>query len=169
MRFTIPLLAFLVLALGSAQAEARSCSSFATIQKYDGEGSRVKLKFKKGRVHKYFPRPDGSPTELKVPRSCSGRVVRKTVVGVNATGGRLSVTQVRTNFEGRMMNDTEDPAWLGNVIEKLIADKTQVVAVIKPGVKDDDPNTLTTIYMPISDEERAEIQRIDDQAIDIEE
>ena len=66
-----------------------------------------------------------------------------------------------------MLNDTDDPAWLPAQLGKLIADETKVVIVIRPGPGKDSPLGLTTVYLPITDEERAEIKRLEDQAKDI--
>jgi hypothetical protein len=79
----------------------------------------------------------------------------------------MSVTQVRSNFEGKMLNDTEDPAWLPAKLKQLIEAKTLVVILIRPGVGKDAPLGVTTIYLPITEEELAEIKRIDDEAEDI--
>jgi len=86
---------------------------------------------------------------------------------VKPTGGRLSVTQVRSNFEAKMLNDTEDPAWLPAQLQELIEGKTVLVIVIRPGIGKDAPLGVTTIYLPITEEELAEIKRIDDEAEDI--
>jgi hypothetical protein len=77
------------------------------------------------------------------------------------------VTQVRSNFQGKMLNDLEDPAWLPAQLKKLVGDKTTVVIVIRPGVGKDAPLGVTTIYLPITEEELAEIKRIEDDAEDI--
>jgi hypothetical protein len=170
MRFAIPILAVLVLALGAAQAQAAgSCSSFAVFEKYDSEGSRVKIKHGRGSMKKYFPLPEGAPSDTqKVPGTCKKKVTKETTFDVKATGGRLSVTQIRTNFEGKMLNDPDDPEWLGEFIKKLIADETEVVVVIRPGMGKGAPLGINTVYMPITDEELAEIKRLEDQAEEIE-
>ena len=80
----------------------------------------------------------------------------------------MSVTQLRSNFEGKMLNDTEDAAWLPAELAKLIEAKTVVLAIVRPGKKKTDPVALTTLYLPITDEEVAEIARIDAQAKDVE-
>jgi hypothetical protein len=49
----------------------------------------------------------------------------------------------------------------------LIADQTPVVIVIRPGIGKDAPLGITTIYLPITDEELAEIQRIEAQEEDM--
>ena len=53
-----------------------------------------------------------------------------------------------------------------SMLVQLIADNTQVVVVIRPGMGKDAPLGITTIYLPITDEERAEIKRLEDQAED---
>jgi hypothetical protein len=94
-------------------------------------------------------------------------VKKTTSLVVKPTGGRMTVTQVRSNFEGKMLNDPDDPAWLPAQLEKLIAEETQVVVVIRPGIGKNAPLGITTIYLPITDEELAEIQRLEDQEEDI--
>ncbi len=79
----------------------------------------------------------------------------------------MSVTQVRSNFEGKMLNDTDDPNWVPGKLKELIAAKTQVVIVLRPGMGKDSPLGVTTLYLPITDEERAEIERIEKQAEDV--
>lgn len=150
-----------------AMAARGSCSSFAKIKSFDAAASTVTLKFGKGNQNKYFPRPEGGATVSKLPSGCKGRATRQGDYPVKATGGRLSITQIRSNFEGKMLNDTDDPTWLPKQIEKLIADKTQIVVVIRPGLKKTDPLGLTTIYMPITDAEKKEIERIESQAEDV--
>ena len=53
----------------------------------------------------------------------------------------MSVTQVRSNFEGKMLNDTRRPdSWVPTgSCKELIDGKTQVVIVIRPGVGRDAP------------------------------
>ncbi len=77
------------------------------------------------------------------------------------------MTQVRSNFQGKMLNDLDDPAWLPAKLKELIEGKTEVVVVIRPGVGKDAPLGITTIYLPITEEELAEIKRIDEDAEDI--
>jgi hypothetical protein len=79
----------------------------------------------------------------------------------------MSVTQFRENFSGKMRNDTDDSSWVSTHLEKLIGDKTKVVAVLRPGKGKKDAPELTTIYLPITEEEKAEIARIDAQAQDV--
>ena len=52
-------------------------------------------------------------------------------------------------------------------LQELIEAETLVVIVIRPGVGKDAPLGVTTIYLPITEEELAEIKRLDDQAEDI--
>jgi hypothetical protein len=167
MRFVIPIVVFVALCLGSAQADAASCSAFAVIKSYDADAKTVELSFGKGTERKFFPKPEGTPKTSKIPDPCKRKVTRNTSFPVKPTGGKLSVTQVRSNFEAKMLNDTDDPAWLPAKLKPLIEDKTQVVVVIRPGVGKDAALDLTTIYLPITEEELAEIKRIDDQAEDI--
>lgn len=165
----IAALAFLAVAAAPGEAGARSCSTFAKIQAYDADGKRIKVNYEKGNVRRFFPRPEGAPRDTqKVPNACRRSVIRNDVLHVKETGGRLSITQVRSNFEGRMLNDTDDPAWFSNQMKKLIENETEVVLVIRPGMKDDDPLEASTIYLPITDEEKAEIKRLEDQAEDVE-
>ena len=169
MRSMIPILAFLALLLAATHAQAASCSSFAVIRKYDPDGSRVKVSYKKGKVNKYFPRPEGTPTDsLKVPGACKRKVTKQSTLKVKSSGGRLSMTQVRSNFEGKMLNDASDDGWLGNKLRELIQNKTEVVIVVRPGVGKDAPLGITTIYMPITADEEAEIARLEAQAEELE-
>ncbi len=168
MRFVIPIIVFVALCLGSAQADAASCSAFAVIKAYDADAKTVEVSFEKGNKRKFFPKPEGTPKNAdKIPDKCRSKVKRSTSFLVKPTGGRMSVTQVRSNFEGKMLNDTDDPAWLPAKLKELIEGKTEVVVVIRPGVGKDAPLGITTIYLPITEEELAEIKRIDDDAKDI--
>ncbi|MGI9591363.1 MAG: hypothetical protein ACR2P8_08345 [Myxococcota bacterium] len=169
MRFVLPVLAFLVLGLGAASAQAQSCSTFVVVKSYDGDAKTAELSYEKGTHRKYFPKPEGANTDTtKIPKKCSKKVTRNTTVNVKPSGGRMSVTQFRENFSGKMRNDLDDSSWVQSNLEKLIADKTKVVAVLRPAKARKDPPTLTTIYLPISEEEIAEIARIDRQAEDVE-
>jgi len=168
MRFMIPVIVFFALCLGSVRADAASCSAFAVIKAYDADANAVDVSFEKGNEHKYFPKPEGTPRDTsKIPEKCSRKVTRQSSFVVKPTGGRLTVTQVRSNFEGKMLNDTEDPTWLPGQLKKLVEDGTLVVIVIRPGIGKDAPLSVTTIYLPITDEELAEIKRRDDEAEDI--
>ena len=103
----------------------------------------------------------------KIPDKCKRKVTKDPNYVVKPTGGKMSVTQVRSNFEAKMLNDTEDPAWLPAKMKELIEAKTLVVVLIRPGVGKDAPLGLTTIYLPITEEEKAEIKRIDEKAEDV--
>ena len=169
MRIFLAATALLALGLIATRAEAQSCSSFVDVKGYDAEASTVKVSYERGNQHSYFPKPEGATTDTsKIPKKCPGKIKRNTDLKVKATGGRMTVTQLRTNFDGRMLNDTEDAAWLPARLEQLIADSTTVVAVIRPGKKRTDTPELTTIYLPITEEERQEIARINAQAEDVE-
>ena len=169
MRFILPVLAVLVLGLGAVRAEAQSCSTFVVIESYDPAAKTAELSYEKGSQSKYFPKPEGANTDTtKIPKKCSKRITKNTSLQVKPTGGRMSVTQLRSNFEGKMLNDTEDAAWLPAELAKLIEAKTVVLAIVRPGKKKTDPVALTTLYLPITDEEVAEIARIDAQAKDVE-
>jgi hypothetical protein len=168
MRFVIPIVVFVALCLGSAQADAASCSAFAVIKAYDADAKTVEVSFEKGNKRKFFPKPEGTPKNAdKIPEECRRKVTKRPSFRVKPTGGKLSVTQVRSNFEAKMLNDTEDPAWLPAKLKDLIEAKTQVVVLIRPGVGKDASLDLTTIYLPITPEEEAEIKRIDDEAEDV--
>jgi hypothetical protein len=167
MRLVIPLFALVGLVFASAQAEAKSCSSFAVIKSFDAEAKTVEVEYQKGRTTKYFPKPEGTPRDSsKVPGACKGKVLKTTTLAVKPTGGRMTVTQVRSNFEGKMQNDTDDPTWLSAKLQGLIDAKTQVVIVVRPGMGKDAPLGVTTLYLPITEEEKAEIQKIEDDAED---
>lgn len=170
MRFAISVLAALALLLGAVQAQAaQSCSSFVVFEKYDSEGSRVRVKHEKGNIKRFFPKPEGTPSDTsKVPGKCKKKVTKGTDFNVKATGGRLSMTQVRANYLPKMLNDPDDKEWLGEHIKKLIADETEVVAVIRPGTGKDKDMNITTIYMPANEEDLAEIKRLEDQAEEVE-
>lgn len=170
MRFAIPVIVCLALGLVAAQAQAQSCSTFVEFVSYDEAAKTAEVKYVKGNQKRFFPRPEGGATDTsKIPKKCSKRITRDTTVAVKPTGGRMSVTQLRSNFDGKMMNNLDDAAWLPGNLKKLVGDKTPVVAVLRPGKKKGDTPELTTIYLPITDEERAEIARIDAQAEEVEE
>jgi len=164
MRFVIPIVVFVALCLCSAQADAASCSAFAVIKAYDADASTVELTFGKGKERKFFPKPEGTPKTSKLQDKCKRKVTKSPSFVVKPTGGKMSMTQVRSNFEARVLNDTDDPAWFPAKLKQLVEAKTQVVVVIRPGVGKDAPLGVTTIYLPITEEELAEIKRIDDQA-----
>jgi len=158
---------FAFLAAPFADAAAKSCSSFAVITAYDADAKSVQLKTEKGRESKFFPKPDGAPKVSKIPKKCSSKVLKQASFPVTPTGGRMTVTQVRANFSNKMQNDTDDATWLPRKLEELIAAKTKVLVVARPPVTDKKgASGLTTIYLPISEEEIAEIARLDAQAQD---
>lgn len=168
MRITLAAFTLLALGLAAPRAEAQSCSSFVQIKGFDAAAKTVSVSYERGSQARYFPKPEGATTETtKIPNKCPGKVTRHTDLAVEPTGGRMTVTQIRSNFEGRMLNDTEDAAWLPARLEKLKADETTVVAVIRPGKKRTDTPELTTIYLPITEEEKQEIARIDAQAEEV--
>ena len=169
MRFGIPVLIFVALCLGATQAEAASsCSSFVVISSFDEAASTVEVSYAKGKERQFFPKPEGSPRDTsKIPKQCRSKVKKTKSFVVKATGGRMSVTQVRSNFQGKMLNDRDDKTWLPGRLKQLIADNTKVVAVIRPGMGKDAPLGITTLYLPITEEELAEIKRIEDEAEDV--
>ena len=79
----------------------------------------------------------------------------------------MTLTQVRSNFQGKMLNDADDPKWIPSELAKLVAAKTQVVIVVRPGMGKDAPLGITTIYLPVTDEELAEIERLENVAEDV--
>jgi len=169
-RYVIPAIALLSISLGALRAEAQSCSYFVVFKSYDAAAKTAEVEYEKGSERKFFPKPEGANTDTsKIPKKCSKRITRTTTLQVKPTGGRMSVTQLRSNFEGKMLNDTEDDAWLPTELNKLIEAKTEVLAVLRPGRNKKDPVALTTIYLPITDAEIAEIARIDAQAEDVDE
>ena len=166
MRIVVSTLAVLAVFFFAAHAQAASCSSFAVIKSYDAASKTAEVEYQKGKTRKYFPAPEGAPANNKVPKSCRSKVTRQTSLAVKPTGGRMSITQVRSNFGGKMLNDTDDDSWVPAQLEKLVADATQVVIVVRDGVGKDAPLAITTIYLPITEEEKADIQRIEAQAKD---
>ena len=167
MSFRISLAALLALGLSAVRADAASCSAFASIKSYDPDTMTVEIELEKGTERKFFPKPEGTPPISKIPNKCRRRVTKQAQFPVKTTGGRMSVTQVRANFSGKMLNDTDDPEWLPAYLGKLAADETTVVVILKPGPNRKDPAKLTTIYLPITEEEKAEIKRLEDQAEDV--
>lgn len=170
MRSRISLLSFAVALVGVAsQADAASCSAFAVIKSYDAAKSAVEVKYGSGSMSKFFPKPEGAPRDsTKQPATCKANVTKQTSLQVKGTGGKMSVTQVRTNFEGKMLNDVDDPKWLPAKLEELIKNKTEVVLVIRPGLAKDSPLGITTLYLPADAADLAEIKRLEDQAEDVE-
>ena len=168
MRFAIPIVVFVALCLGSIQANAASCSGFVVIKSYDADASTVEIAYTKGKEREYFPKPEGTPRDRsKIPSPCRGKVKKQTQFVVKPKGGKMTITQVRSNFAGKMLNDMDDASWLPNQLKQLITAETTVVVLIRPGLGKDAPLGITTIYVPITDEERAEIKRIEDDAEDI--
>lgn len=162
MRLWLAVLMFVSLFFGAAQAQAASCSSFVVISSYDEATNAIEVAHEKGKTSKFFPKPEGTPTgPSKIPAPCKRSVTKQTSLIVKSSGGRLSMTQIRSNFEGKMLNDTEDPKWLPAKLKELIDGKTLVVAVIRPGMGKDAPLGVTTIYVPITPEEEAEIERLE--------
>jgi len=160
-------LAFAAVAAVEAQA-ASSCSSFIVIKSFDAGANTIEVEHSKGNMRKFFPKPEGTPTgPSKIPAGCKRKVTKQTTLGVKSTGGRLSMTQIRSNFEGKMLNDAADPNWLPAKLKELIEGKTEVVSVIREGIGKDSEYGITTIYLPITEEEQAEIKRLEDQGEDI--
>ena len=169
--FTLLLLVPLALLLAASTADAKSCSTFAVIEAFDPETNMVTIKVRKGDSNRFFPKPEGSPSTSKIPKKCKTRVLRMGSYEVRSKGGRLSITQVRENFTDNMMNDPDDENWVGNKMQELIADKTQVVVVLRPerGKEKEKkpPHWVSTIYMPITQAEIDEIARLDAQGEDV--
>lgn len=167
MRSTLFLLVAAVPFLAAAHAQAASCSTFGTIKSYDEAGATVEVEFTKGKATKFFPRVSGATGDItKIPKSCKRSALKNSTVPVKATGGRMSLTQIRNNLTGKMLNDTESAAWFKTEIDKLIAAGDPVVLVLRPGKKRGDPSPMTTIYLAATAEDMAEIQRLEDQVSD---
>jgi len=167
MRYAIPVLLFLAFCLVGGQAQAKSCSSFVVIKSYDADAKTVVVKHVKGKPRKFFPKPEGAPSDTsKIPGKCKSKQ-RKDDYAVKSSGGRMSVTQVRSNFEGKMLNDTDSDEWFATKVEELVDGKTTVVAVIRAGMGKDAPLQVTTIYLPANEADFAEIKRLEDQAEDL--
>ena len=96
MRFGILLFALLALSLVSTQANAASsCSSFAVIKSYDADAKTVEISYEKGKLAKYFPRPEGASQERSmVPKKCRSKVKKTTTLKVKLTGGRMTVKRL---------------------------------------------------------------------------
>ena len=169
MRSQISLLTFVAVALGVTEADAASCSAFATIKSYDPAKSTVEVEYGTGSLSKFFPKPEGAPSDTtKQPSACKPNVTKQKSLQVKGTGGKMSVTQVRTNFEGKMLNNVDDAAWLPAKLDELIKAKTQVVIVVRPGIAKNSPLGITTMYLPAGPEDLAEIKRLEAQAEDVE-
>jgi hypothetical protein len=166
------LIIVLVTALGlfaAAGAQAgSSCSTFAKITGYDEASKSITIDKENGSESKFFPKTEGAPNTSKIPKKCRSRVLSQDSFPVKATGGRLSITQVRANFSGKMLNDIKDDAWLPTKLKELVASGEMVVVVLRqpPGSDKKAPYGVTTVYMPITDEELAEIDRLNAQASD---
>ena len=152
----------------AADARAASCSAFGVLKAYDATASTVDVEFTKMKATKFFVRPDGASGDItKIPKKCKRTVTKNTTFPVKATGGRLTVTQLRNNLSGKMMNDTESETWFKTEMDKLIASGSDVALVMRPGKKKTDPIPLTTIYLPASAEDLKEIERLEAQAQDV--
>jgi len=168
MRFGIFVFALFALSLGSIQAEAASCSHFAVLKSFDASAKTLEIAYEKGKLAKYFPLPEGASQERsRIPKKCRSKIKKTTSLAVKPTGGRMTVTQLRSNFEGKMLNDPDDPSWLPPRLEQLIADQSPVVVVIRPGMGKDAPLGITTIYLPVTEEELAEIKRQEEEGEDM--
>lgn len=170
MRFQLFVLSGVAAAFAFAsQAQAASCSAFVVLKSYDAAKSTVEVDYGSGNVSKYFPRPEGSPRDsTKIPATCKGNVTKQKNLVVKSTGGRMSITQIRTNFEGKMLNNPDDAKWLPAKLDELIKAKTQVVLIIRPGMAKNAPLGVTTLYLPAGPDDLAEIKRLEDQAEDVE-
>lgn len=169
MKFVAPIFVFFAVGLAAAAAQAASCAAFMEIKSYDADSQTAEVEYTRGSQSSFFPKPEGSPSDTtKIPKNCSRRVTRDTKVKVSPSGGRMTVTQIRMNYSGKMLNDTDDDSWVPKHLAELIESKTTVVGILRPAKKRGDAPELTTIYLPASDEDLAEIKRIEDQAEDVE-
>jgi hypothetical protein len=167
-RFGIAFFACAALLFGAGQVQAASCSSFVIIKSHDAGASTVEIEHTKGKTRKFFPKPEGTPTgPSKIPSKCKRKITKNSTFPVKSSGGRLSMTQIRTNFQGTMLNDADDDSWLGKKLAELIEGKTKVVAVFREGIGKDAPVGITTIYIPITEDEKKEIKRLEEQATDV--
>jgi len=156
-----------IVAAPAFEAAAKGCSSFAVITGVDTAANTVTIAAEKGSESKFFPKPEGAPKASKIPKKCSSKILKQKSFGVKPTGGRLSVTQVRENFSSKMLNDTDDASWLGKELQKLVDSKASVVIVARPPVGNKKGDyELTTIYLPITPAEEAEIKRLEAQSQD---
>jgi hypothetical protein len=157
----------LLFAATSAQAGS-SCSTFAKIKTFDNDAQAITIEKEKGSEQKYFPKTEGAPTTSKIPAGCKSKVLSQDSFPVKSTGGRLAITQIRENFSGKMLNDVNDPAWLANKLTEIIESGEMVLVVVRqpPGSAKNAPYGVTTIYMPITPAEEAEIARLNAQASD---
>ena len=122
MRFIVPVTVLLLLGLAAPRAEAASCSVFVELKSYDAEAKTVAVEYVRGSQSRYFPKPEGSTTtSTKLPKKCSKRITKKNpTLPFKPTGGRMSVTQFRMNFFSKMLNDTDDPAWVPKEFEQML-------------------------------------------------
>lgn len=157
-----------ILLLAQSASAGSSCSTFAKVTGYDAGTESITIEKMSGSERKFFPKTEGAPNTSKIPKKCPSKVLKQDNFPVKATGGRLAITQVRENFSNKMMNDTEDETWLPNKLKELAESGEMVVIVLRqpPGSDKKDPHAVTTIYMPITDEELAEIERLNAQAED---
>jgi len=163
---SLPLSVLLV----ASTADAKSCSTFAIIKGFDEAKSTISLEIKKGDAGKFFVKTEGAPNTSKIPGKCASKVLKQGDFPVKSSGGRLSITQIRENFSGKMLNNPDDPKWLGAELQKIIAAKTEVVIVLRPEMAakaKDEPHWVSTIYMPATDAELKEIERLNQQAEDV--
>lgn len=170
MKLPIIVLSALCILLFAASAHAgSSCSSFAKITGYDDASKSITLEKAKGSQTKYFPKPEGAPNTSKIPRKCKSKVMKQDSFKVNVSGGRMKITQVRSNFEGKMLNDLDDKTWVPAKLQELITSGEIVVVLLRqpPGSDKKAPFDVTTVYLPITDEELAEIDRLNAQAEDV--
>ena len=166
------LLAPLALIATASTAEAKDCSTFAVFKSYDPATKSVTIDIAKGDSNKFFPKPEGSGNQSKVAGKCNARVLKSPSFEVRPQGGRLSITQIRENFSGKMMNNVDDPNWLPTKLDELIKGKTMVVLVLRPDDKSKDkknpPHWVSTAYLPVTQAELDEIARLEAQAEDVE-
>ncbi len=160
--------AILVLLAASTAHAGSSCSVFAKVTGFDDASTSITLKRDKGSEAKYFPKTDGAPATSKIPKGCKGNIWRQKSFEVKPTGGRMTITQIRSNFSGKMLNDVDDETWLPAKMKELVKSGDTLVVILRqpPGSDRRDPYAVTTIYMPITDEELKEIERLNAQAED---
>ena len=112
MRFKLSLLSFAVAVLGVAsQADAASCSAFVTIKSFDARSQHRRGGLRQRQHEQVLPEAGGRADrhDASSPPTCKANVTKTKSLQVKGTGGKMSVTQVRTNFEGKMLNDVERP------------------------------------------------------------
>jgi hypothetical protein len=157
-------------ALGAVQAQAAgSCSIFATITSFDAEAKTIEVKAdKRMKQSKFFPKTEGAPTVSKIPAKCKSKTMRQGKYAVKTTGGRMSITQIRENYSGKMLNDIEDETWVPKKLQELLDAKTVVSVILRqpPGKGPTVPFEVTTLNMPVTEAELAEIERLNSQVTD---